>query len=161
MTAEIAQLMARKEQPATAHPARHTGLRAAVDNLSLRLADAGTVELLTEALHRLVTLAYERDDAGWVNVDPVTRRLLIPAPWGRAGRARWGLYPLEADTLRAMLKTRMRGRAAPLFAYDKLRRAWLVELGHYPAEAEARAYLDAQPLTVEEFRQHRRKVRGR
>ena len=49
---------------------------------SLRLADAGMVELLTEALHRLITLAYERDDAGWVNVDPVTKRLLIPAPWG-------------------------------------------------------------------------------
>ncbi len=139
MTAQVVQTLARKIQPATAAPERHTGLRALADNLSLRLADAGTVELLTEAVHRLITLAYERDDAGWVNVDPVTKRLLIPAPWGHAGRAVWGLYPSEADTLRAMLKTRQRGRYAPLFTYDRSRRSWLVALSHYPTEADSRA----------------------
>jgi hypothetical protein len=149
----------RKDPLVVARPARHKGgPRRIADNLSRRLADGATVELLTEALHRLVALVYEQDAAGWVNADPVTGRILIPVPWGRLGKRKWGLYPSEADTLRSILRERRKGPAAPLFMYDAGARSWLVALAEYPTAGAALAYLRQRPITVDEYRIHRRKV---
>ena len=158
----ITRTLARKEDVIAAAPDRHTGLRGVAKNLSLRLVDKATIELLTEALCRLVVLAYDHDRAGYIKIDGVTGRLLIPAPWRRAGRSKWGLYPSEADTLRLILQGRMRPKAvAPLFVYDKGRRSWLVNLDAYPDEAAAQAYIERYPISVEEFRIAHKRATGK
>lgn len=143
----------RKEGVVMAKPDRHTGFRAFAENLDRRLGVAATIELVTEALQRLAELAYQVDRAGWVNADPVTGRLLIPAPWGKAGMGKWGLYPSEGRTLRAILQNRQfRKGHVPLFVYDFERRCWGVNLHDYPDLRSAAGYLWAYPLTVEEWR---------
>lgn len=143
----------RKSAVVQAQPDRHTGLRAVAQTLDRRNADQTTIELVTEALHRLAELVYSQDAAGWVNCDPVTGKLLIPAPWGKAGRAMWGLYPSEGLTLNALLRSRQRrkGHAAWL-RYDRDRRSWAVDLAAYPDLAAGLGYLGKHPLTVAEWR---------
>lgn len=159
MSANIIPTLQRKAPIVAAKPKRHTGLRAVAEQLDRRLVDAATIELLTEALHRLAVLCYEQDAAGFVNVDGVTGRILIPVPWGRAGRSRWGLYPSEADTLRSILRERRKSNTAPLFVYDRARRSWLLNLGGYVDLRAALHYLKTQPISVEEYRLHYRRVR--
>ena len=159
MSENIVRTLERKTPIVQAAPDRHTGLRGVSENLSRRLVDQATIELLTEALHRLVVLAYDADAAGFVNVDGVTGRLLIPAPWGRAGRAKWGLYPSEADTLRHILRGRQATGLA-LFVYDRGRRSWLVNLADFPTQRHALAYLKKHPIGVEEWRVAYKQVMG-
>ena len=160
MSNGIVRTLARKEPVVKAAPERHTGLRGVAENLSRRVYDQATVELLTEALHRLVALAYEADAAGFVNVDGVTGRLLIPAPMGKAGHKQWGLYPSERKTLGIIL----RGRQAAgngLFLYDRGRRAWCVNLAQYPTRRAALAYLKHRPIELEEYRVAHNQAAGR
>lgn len=159
MSTSIIQTLTRKAPLVAAKPKRHTGLRAVAEQLDRRLVDAAAVELLTEALHRLAVLCYEQDAAGFVNVDGVTGRILIPVPWGRAGRGKWGLYPSEADTLRSLLHHRRKSSTAPLFVYDRARRSWLLNLGGYPDLRAALHYLKTQSISVGEYRLHYRRVR--
>lgn len=159
MTTGIIHQLARKGAIVAAQPDRHTGLRAVAERLDRRLVDAATIELLTEALHRLAVLCYEQDAAGFVNVDGVTGRILIPVPWGRAGRSKWGLYPSEGDTLRSILHHRRKSNTAPLFVYNRQRRAWFVNLEHYPDRSAAFEYLKRNPISVEEYRLHYRRTR--
>jgi hypothetical protein len=151
MSNGIVRTLARKEPIVKAQPDRHTGLRGVAENLSRRLYDEATIELLTEALHRLVSLAYEADAAGFVNIDGVTGRLLIPAPMGKAGHKLWGLYPSERKTLGRILRVRQEAGDA-LFVYDRGRRAWCVNLAHYPTRRAALAYLQQHPIGLEEYR---------
>lgn len=156
----IIRTLERKGAVVQAAPDRHTGLRRVAQTLDRRNADAAHVELVTEALHRLAELVYQEDGAGWVNCDPVTGRLLIPAPWGKAGRAMWGLYPSEGMTLNAILRSRQgrRGHTAWLW-YDRDRRCWAVDLAAYPTMAAALEYLAAHPIAVEEWRHFYAKTR--
>jgi hypothetical protein len=116
------------------------------------------VELVNEALCRLTELVYQPDtDGAMANVDPATLRLLIPAPWGRAGCARWGLRQHEARTLGRILRQRQaafkpgHGRP-PLFVYDDVARVWTVNLGDYETLQAAQWWLQKSPITVREWR---------
>ncbi len=151
MSYGIVKTLERKTPILQAAPPRHTGLRGVAQNLSRRLLYAGTIELLTESLHRLIVLCYEQDGAGYLNMDGVTGRLLVPAPWGRAGRSLWGLYPSEGIALGCILRQRQAAGVA-LFVYDRNRRAWLVNLEDCPNKRAALAYLKAYPISQEEFR---------
>jgi len=151
MTFDIVQTLKRKGPIVQASPQRHSALRGVAQNLSLRLVHSATIELLTEALHKLVVLCYEQDSVGYFNVDGVTGRILIPVPHGRAGRPLWGLYPSEGITLGIILRERQATGVA-LFLYDRSRRAWLLNLRDFHNKRTALAYLKACPISVEEFR---------
>ena len=97
----ILATLERKPAITTTTPARFTAIRQAAEVLNRRNADAAIVELFSEAMQRLTLLAYEQDEAGYCNIDPVTWRLLIPAPHGRSGYRRWGISRRESDALRA------------------------------------------------------------
>jgi len=151
MSYGIVKTLERKTPILQAAPQRHSGLRGVAQNLSRRLLYAGTVELLTVSLHRLIVLCYEQDGAGYLNMDVVTGRILIPVPHGRNGRSLWGLYPSEGITLGYILRQRQAAGVA-LFVYDRNRRAWLVNLEDCPTQRAALAYLKEYPISQEEFR---------
>lgn len=151
----IVTTVARKESVAQVAPHRHTTLRKAAESLSRRNVDSATVELFMEAMQRLSWLAYERDADGYCNVDGVTGRLLIPAPWGRAGYARWALRPTEAIVLREMMQQRQlgqKGRAPGLWVYDRTQRTWRLNLYDFDTLADGQGYWQRWPLTVGEYR---------
>lgn len=159
----IGEIMERKTQVAATEPQRHTTLRAAADALSRRNADGAIVELMMEAMQRLTLLAYERDADGYCNIDPVTSKLLIPAPWGRAGHQRWGLTHSESECLREMIQQRQigrDGRPPGLWLYDRTRRVWRVNLYDWDALTDAQGYWKKWPLSVAEYRAARAKRLG-
>jgi hypothetical protein len=151
----IIAMVERKQTIAQAAPARHSTLRHAAESLSLRNVDQAAVELMSEALNRLTLLAYEVDDSGArCNVDlRGGGRLLVPCPWGRGGHKRWGLTTSEANILRALMLARQkRGNAAPLFAYDGMRKCWYLNIFDYAGYESALAYLTRCPLSIVEYR---------
>jgi hypothetical protein len=153
----IINTVARKETIAQAAPQRHTAIQRAAEALSRRNVDQATTELLNEALARLVLLAYERDEVGQLcNIDGATGKVLIPLPWGKAGYAKWGLSPSEADTMRAIMFTRQRV-GVPLFFFDRSRRAWFVNLADYPHGKVVLAQLKEWEIGVDEYREARAK----
>jgi hypothetical protein len=154
----IVRTVERKGNLAQASPQRYTTLRNAAEALSRRNADAAVVELFNEAMMRLCLLAYEQDDHSYCNIDGPTGKLLIPAPWGRAGHRRWGIAPSESVVLREMIQRRQigrDGRAPGLWLYDAARRCWLLNLYDYDYLADAQRYWQRWPLGVAEFRQAR------
>jgi hypothetical protein len=156
----IVKTLERKTPIAEAAPNRYMGLRNVAASLDRRLADQATIELLTEALHRLVVLVYAQDSMGFVNVDGITGRILLPVPMGRAGRSIWGLYPSEGDALRTILRGRQAAGSA-LFLYDRGRRCWLLNLAEFANQRAALAYLKHCPITLEEFRVAHAKALGK
>jgi hypothetical protein len=160
----ILATLERKTAISTATPERFTAIGRAADNLSRRTVDAAIVELMSEAMQRLTLLAYERDDAGYVNIDPVTWRLLIPAPHGRAGHRKWGLTRAESDVLRDMLRERQAqtdSRPPGLWLYDRTRKQWRVNLFDYDALSDGQAYWQRWPLSIQEYRLMRSRRLGR
>jgi len=151
MSFGIVKTLERKTPIVQADPPRHSGLRGVAQNLSRRLIHGATIELLTESLHRLVVLVYDQDGAGYINMDGVTGRLLIPVPWGRNGRSLWGLYPSEGIALGYILRQRQATGVA-LFVYDRNRRTWSVNLEDCPTQRAALTYLKSYPIRQEEFR---------
>jgi len=118
---------------------------------------AAKVELCNEALNRLVELIYRADDDGVLaNVDVITYRLLIPAPWGKSGYKQWGLRETEAEALNRVLRGRQtgyqKGQRPPLFVYDAESRTWHVNLPDYPNMKSASFWLKGEPIRLEEFR---------
>lgn len=163
MNNHIVRTIARKEGISHADPPRHSALRAAAEQLSLRNVDAAVVELFMEAMQRLTLLAYERDADGYCNIDPVTWRLLIPAPFGRAGHKRWGITPSEAVVLREMVQCRQIAtgdRAPGLWLYDASRRAWRLDLFNFDVLADGQRYWQRWPFSVQEYREARRRRLG-
>ncbi len=159
----IVVTVARKGEIAQAAPARHTSLRHAAETLSRRNVDAALVELFGEAVQRLTLLAYEQDPNGYCNIDPATGKLLIPAPWGRAGHKRWGITPSESVVLREMIQQRQlgwKGRAPGLWRYDQSQRTWRLNLYDFDTLADAQRYWERWPLTVAEYRAARAKRLG-
>jgi hypothetical protein len=145
----------RKAAISTAAPERHSALRQAAETLNRRNADAAIVELFSEAMQRLTLLAYERDEAGYCNIDPITWRLLLPAPFGRAGHKRWGITRAESDVLRDMLRERQAQtdhRPPGLWLYDRTRRCWRLNLFDFDTPADGQAYWQRWPLSVGELR---------
>jgi hypothetical protein len=149
----------RKAAISQAAPERHTTISRAAEALSRRNADAAIVELMGEAMQRLTLLGYERDNDDYCNIDPITWRLLIPAPFGRAGHKRWGITRAESDCLRDMLRERQaqtESRPPGLWLYDRARRCWTLNLFDYDLVGDGQAYWQRYPLGVAEYR----RVRG-
>jgi hypothetical protein len=154
MNYAIKRMGERKQQIVTAKPERHSVVRRAAEDLSRRTVDLVPIELLTEALHGITTLCYERDELGHlVNVDGRTGKLLVPAPWGRLGHTKWGVTPSEANVLRAILFARQ-GDAA-LFNYHRGTRSWMVNRAAYRTLDQALEHWRLWPITVAELRQAR------
>lgn len=159
----IVRVVTRKEGIAQVSPQRHTTIQRAAEALSRRNADAAVVELFNEAMQRLTLLAYESDADGYCNIDPVTHRLLIPAPWGRAGHRKWGIMPSESVVLREMIQQRQmghEGRAPGLWLYDRTRRAWRLNLFDFDTVQDGQRYWQRWPLGVAEYRQARSRRLG-
>ena len=151
----ILHQLERKAAISQAAPERHSRLRAAAESLSRHNADRATVELFMEAMQRLTLLAYEQDEAGYVNIDPVTHRLLLPAPWGRAGHRKWGMTSTESIALREMIQARQPqtvDRPPGLWLYDRSRRSWRLNVWDFDALADGQRYFTRWPLTVAEYR---------
>jgi hypothetical protein len=159
----IIKLVERKGDIAQSAPKRHTALRKAADVLSLRNVDQAIVELFGEAVQRLTLLAYEQDGSGFCNIDPITGRLLLPAPWGRLGHKRWGITPSESVVLREMILQRQigrGGRSPGLWRYDQSQRTWRLNLYDFDTLADGQKYWERFPLTVAEYRDARSKRLG-
>jgi hypothetical protein len=160
----ILHQLQRKAAISTAAPERHTAIARAADNLSRRNADAAIVELYMEAMQRLTLLAYEQDEAGYVNIDAVTWRLLLPAPWGRAGHRRWAITRTESEVLREMIQTRQAQtdhRPPGLWLYDRARRCWTLNLFDFDVVADGQTYWRRWPISILEYRQARSRRVGR
>lgn len=129
------------------------------DKLSRAGQAAARVELVNEALCRLVELVYERDTDGTLaNIDRATYRLLLPAPWGSSGWRWWGLRAWEGQVLRDILRARQaafrQGQRPPLFSYDGDTRTWLVNLEDYPSGEAAGYWLKGSAITLTEWRHY-------
>ena len=158
MSNGIVRTVERKGDIAKTAPQRHTALRYAAEALSRKNVDAALVELFMEAMQRLTLLAYERDADGYCNIDGITGRLLLPAPFGRLGHKRWGLTRVESTLLREMIQQRQigrNGRAPGLWIYDRTQRTWRLNLYDFDTLADGQRYWQRWPLTVQEYRQAR------
>lgn len=132
---------------------------------------AARVELANEALFLLAQMLYERDaDGVFANVDTRTYRLLVPAPWGRAGYKKWnGIRAQEATILRGVLLARQRSGVKPprpaLYLYDEESRCWRLNLDDYGTFEAAQWWLKRSPVVSAEWREVAdrvaRKVSGR
>lgn len=151
---ELVSVLQRKGEILAAQPKRYTPMRQAAETLSRRNIAQAKAELLNEALWAAVALCYEKDDSGSLcNVDPVSGRLLVPAPWGRAGHRRWGLRYLESVLLRAILRGRRQAEAEPpVLVYDPLSRGWHLNLFDYPSRRRALHWLEMHPITAGDWR---------
>lgn len=151
---EILSVLQRKGEILASQPQRHTPMRQAAETLSRRNVAQAKAELLNEALWAAVALCYEKDDAGSLcNVDPVSGRLLVPAPWGRAGHRRWGLRYLESVLLRAILKGWQQAKVEPpVLVYDPLSRGWHLNLFDYPSHRRAQHWLEMHPIRASDWR---------
>jgi hypothetical protein len=114
------------------------------------------VELLNEATLALVRVLYEVDPDGVpANLDRRTFRLLVPAPWGRAGWRKWGLRYWESEIFKRILQVRCQvRRGAPLFDYNEAARTWHLNWADYPRLDLALMYWKQQPITLKEWRLH-------
>lgn len=114
------------------------------------------VELLQEACLAMTKLCYECDPDGQpANIDSRTYRLLIPAPWGKAGWRRWGLRAWEAEILRQILIVRCQmRRMEPLFDYNTEARTWHVNMQQYGRLDVALLYWKSNPVSLKEWRRH-------
>lgn len=153
----IPETLERKTDISNATPARHTLLRATAESLSLHNVDLAVTEVLNEALTRMVHLAYDGDAGGFCNVDGTTGRVLIPLPWGRNGKAKWGLRTSEADILREILFTWER-EGVSLFHYDRARRSWFVMLRDYANIHLAKKWLATHQVSVGMYREMRTRL---
>jgi len=153
---ELNQLIERTQaiRQSITNPNVKQRLAQAAQDLSLAGANQTRVELLNEACLAMTTVLYECDPDGVpANVDRATFRVLIPAPWGKAGWRKWGLRDWEAGILRQILIVRgqMR-RVQPLFDYNNESRTWHINHADYPRLDIAMLYWKAHPVTLREFR---------
>lgn len=156
-TREAKETLERSHTALDTAPQRHTLPRLAdvAESLSRAGLAAAHAELCNAALQQLARLAYQTDTDGKpANVD-LDGRLLVPAPFGKAGYKKWGLRRREADVLRQILMARQtpqQGRAVPLFTYGEDTRSWYVNVQDYPTEAHAMAYIRQFGITSREFK---------
>lgn len=160
MENSIIATLERKTEISHAAPERFTALRSAAASLSRRNVDLATVELMNEALSRLVMLLYETDSGGMVNVDSLTGKLLIPAPFGKNGHKQWGLKPSEANLLRHILFGWQEQPPALLY-YEWTRHSWFLDLAQFGSVGIAKAWLRSHQISVNLYRTARANRLGR
>lgn len=141
----------RTEAIVGAQPERHTPLRAVAQKLSRRGVMGAKAELANNALLAFVECLFDvDDDQVYSNIDP-DGRLLIPAPFGRAGGRYWGLRNTEQRAFSWLMRQRSLNQDAPLFVFDPEFRQWFVGAGYN--RRSALAYLRAFPITLTEWRE--------
>ena len=116
---------------------------------------AARVECINEALTAFAALLYQADsDGDFANVDPITHRILVPAPFGSSGWRKWGLRSWEAGELRRFLAHRcqMRDKRPALFDYNSESRTWHLNAHDYSSFDAASHYLKREPMTVKSLR---------
>ncbi len=155
---ELDKLITRTQELRQALPTPSVKQRLAETAQALSRAgdNQARVELLNEAIMALISILYETDAAQYpANIDGKTWRLLVPAPWGRAGWRVWGLRYWEGEILRkAMLIRAEQRRPAPLFDYNEGGRTWHLNLGTYPQIDAAFSYVRSYPITLTEWHRH-------
>jgi len=152
----ISELIDRKVLIRGSSPTAHVRQRIAqaADELNRAGTIAARVELVNEALCKFAILLYQKDTDGTLaNVDGVTGRVLVCAPWGSAGWQRWGLRNWEARVLRSVLMARLHdAKRPPLFDYGN--NTWYLNRAHYRSVGQAQHQLEQAPVTVSEWRNH-------
>lgn len=162
---ELQQIVERVADIRHARPS--TAVRQRVQEAAQELDRAGQmqlrVELVNEALMALTTLLFNADsDRQPANIDRVTWRLLVPAPWGGSGWRKWGLRYYEGEVLRNIMHTRSANtKHRALYDYNETSRTWHLALDNYPGVDAAMAYLQKAPVTLNEWRKHSESYRAR
>lgn len=116
---------------------------------------AARVEVINEALTGFTAMLYQADtDATFANIDNVTFRILVPAPFGSSGWKLWGLRAWEAGELRRFLmeRCRMKDKRPALFDYNSESRTWHLNASDYPSFLHAGHYLQREPMTAKSLR---------
>jgi hypothetical protein len=108
------------------------------------------LEAISEAVLKYTSTLYERVDGYPVNIDKLTHRVRMVAPWGSAGWKTWGLRHWEACVLRSILLKRSRQSNA-LFEYNEPMKTWHVNVRTYTNSRKALEYWQAHPIRVEEW----------
>lgn len=151
----IPAFVGRKDEIMTATVLRSARQRAAsvAHTLTRRGALAAQAELINEAMCKLIDLVFEPDTDGKPANVATDGRLLIPAPWGRAGHRLYGLRRSEGEALRLYLfRLEREGKPAPLFTYDPTVRSWYLNVYDYPKRAAALAYWQVAQLDAGRWR---------
>lgn len=144
---ELARTEAMTSVPA---PDRHTPLRSVAQRLTRRGVAGAKVELVNTALLAFTEVLFDVDpDGQFVNVD-ADGRILIPAPFGRAGGRLWGLRATEQRAFSWLMRRRSDTESAPLFVFDGEYRQWFLASGY--SRLTALAYLRQMPVTLGEWR---------
>ena len=126
--------------------------------LSRRGRLAASAELCNEAVVSLLRLAWQADTDGCAaNVDQVTGRLLIPAPWGDNGYRAYGLRSTEGRALRAYMLDLQNYQAAgaPIFTYDPTTRSWYLNIFDHKS-GSALEYWERWGLNASAYRERLR-----
>lgn len=116
---------------------------------------AARVEAINEALTAFTALLYQADtDGSFANVDGITYRILVPAPFGSSGWRKWGLRSWEAGELRRFLAQRctITDKRPALFDYNSESRTWHLNVSDYSTFEAATYYLKREPMTVKALR---------
>lgn len=119
---------------------------------------AARVELVNESLYKLAQDLYTPDSDGVLaNVDSITHRIRIAAPWGSVGWRYFGLRRWEARTLSKILRARQsawaKGQRPPLYLYDEDSTRWHLNLHDYGSLDAAQWWLKRSAVTLKEWRQ--------
>ncbi len=123
-------------------------------HLSRKGAAAASAEICNGRVNVLIELAYQEDETGPCNRDPLTGRLLVPVPWGRK-RTVYQLRATEADILRRhMMGLARAARPVPLFLYDGDTRCWYLNQWDYPDYQRAVLYWEICSLSAKGYRNH-------
>lgn len=139
-------------------------LQAQAEQIS-RLGDLQAhLDAVTASLVALSGILFDSENGRYVNIDPLTRRILVPVPWGSAGWKRWGLRKWEGGCLRKVLMDRLVGRQPLLFDYSDYPHGWFVERGYNDSESVLQ-WLHKYGPTLDEWRAvveaHRATARAR
>lgn len=135
---------------ATPAPAKHTPLRTVAERLTKRGVMQAKTELANNALLAFIEVLFDCDSDGiFANIDQ-DNRILIPAPFGRAGGRLWGLRNTEQRAFSRLMRKRSETESNPLLRYDGEFRQWFVGAGYN--RRSALAYLRHMPITLAEWR---------
>jgi hypothetical protein len=118
---------------------------------------AARVAVANEALAKFTAILYSADaDGALPNIDRVTWRIRIPAPWGRSGWRKWELRAWEADVLRSILieRSRQRGGRPELFDYNVRARTWHLNIADYADFQSALFWLKHEAIKLSVWRAH-------
>jgi len=140
-----------KEVDAKTPEQRIAALSETANALSRRGIAKSAADFATEAIRNAILLVYQLDtDGELANVDLVTNRILPPMPWGQGAYKTWGVRSSEIKILRRIMQ--LRALDGGPFLYADFGRSWVLNLSVYPTIDSALAWLDANPVTVNEWR---------